>query len=309
NGGSTALSVYCNMSDQGGGWTLIGRGRYDWLWNESGMSTTTVHQNVGTTSAFAPAYYSSATVNQILEYKPVNQLTDGILLRRAADASGASWQFYKWFLTSQASWSWLFSNSYATSKVYVNGTQYGVGNTSDYSYTGNDGSRIFTWNWSGHCSVYGFSYGQSISAGANNATSYLWQCAGELHAIPYTEVYVRQNNDVGNSAVREWVSVATTTTYAVAVATCTGRGKKLCTRAQYCPYGNAGWELPWGGSRGASDQWAPVSEPVNDWVQVGVSTWPTCQLHSEVAGQIYGLPGWGTSAASNAFRTSIMCCE
>ncbi|MCX6106124.1 MAG: fibrinogen-like YCDxxxxGGGW domain-containing protein, partial [Proteobacteria bacterium] len=47
NGGSTALSVYCNMSDQGGGWTLIGRGRYDWLWNESGMSTTTVHQNVG----------------------------------------------------------------------------------------------------------------------------------------------------------------------------------------------------------------------------------------------------------------------
>jgi hypothetical protein len=313
NGGSTALSVYCNMSDQGGGWTLIGRGRNNWAWTDAGTNTGSVHLNVGTTSAFTPAYYSAATVNQILEYRSVKDLKDGILLRRSKNTTGTSWQYYKWFLTSQTSWTWVFDASYPTQKAFIDGTQYPAWNTQDACCTEypNGFERIFTWAWGGHCYQKGFSFGVAINTGANNATNYLWQCSTEAHAIPYTEVYVRQNNDVGNEAVREWVAVAQTTTYAGAVSICAGRGKKLCTRAQYCPYGSAGWELPWGGSRGASDQWAPVSEPVNDWVQVGASFWPTCQLHSELQGQIYGMPGgWASDGATaHGFRNYIMCCE
>ena len=55
----------------------------------------------------------------------------------------------------------------------------------------NDFSRIFTWSWGGHGGLQGFSYGLSVTNGANNGTSYLWEANDENHPLPYTEVYIR----------------------------------------------------------------------------------------------------------------------
>ncbi|MCP4847264.1 MAG: LamG domain-containing protein, partial [Verrucomicrobiaceae bacterium] len=55
---------------------------------------------------------------------------------------------------------------------------------------GNDGDRIFTWNWPNHGKM-GFSMGSNVNQGANNATSYHWENGNENHAIPYTEIYIR----------------------------------------------------------------------------------------------------------------------
>ena len=64
-------------------------------------------------------------------------------------------------------------------------------NTRDSLLGGNDGDRIFTWHWASH-GTKGFSYGNDVTNGANNDTSFLWESVhAEDHAIPYTELYIR----------------------------------------------------------------------------------------------------------------------
>lgn len=307
-GGKSSQSVYCNMTDQGGGWTLIGRGREGWAWSDAGMNTGNVHLNVGTTSAFTPSYYSQQTVNEILGYKPPKDLKNGVFLKRAANTSGTAWQYYRWFFTDRSTWSWIFTNQFGLTKTYINGIQYSGGDTIDYSFTGNDASRIFTWAWGGHANVMGFSYGLNVSGGSTASTNYFWQAGSEAHSIPYTEVYVKPDEEIGNQVNRQWFSVPQSTTYAGAAAICANNGKKLCTRDQYCPNGSAGLDTPWGGSPASGDQWAAIADLTNDWVAVG-SAWPSCQRHTEISGQIYGVPTWSTDASSYGFRNYVLCCD
>ena len=79
--------------------------------------------------------------------------------------------------------------------VETNGVQGGqlgsrIVNTRDGELGGNDGDRIFTWNWANH-GVSGFSFGSLVGNGSNNATSFLWENTDENHAIPYAEIYIR----------------------------------------------------------------------------------------------------------------------
>ena len=64
-------------------------------------------------------------------------------------------------------------------------------NTRDCSIGGNDADRIFTWAWSGHNNVRGFSYGSDANTGSQDSNDFLWEYGDENHAIPYTEVYIR----------------------------------------------------------------------------------------------------------------------
>jgi hypothetical protein len=187
-----AFPIYCDMTTSAGGWALIGRGREGWAWSNSGLRESLTHQNIGTTSAFTPAYYSNTKVTALLNGLDVNSLVDGVRLKRAITTDGSSYQDYRWFFTSQITWSWLFDTSLSIFKFSLNGTDFCGGNTRDNQCAGNNDRRVFTWAWGNHASKRGFAYGATVNIGTNSLTNFLWENGSENHSIPYTEVYIRE---------------------------------------------------------------------------------------------------------------------
>ncbi len=174
------------MTYDGGGWTLIGRGREGWDWNNAGKNIFLVSVGVGRSAAFRPAYYSSVTIDKIID-KSVSDLKDGIRIKRAADNLGNSYQEMRWYLSNQNRWNWMFNSSIHISNYIINNTSMGSCNTNDCNRRYNNQYRTFTWAWDGHNYKKGFSYGHTV----HGSNGFLWEYGGEGHAIPYTEVYVR----------------------------------------------------------------------------------------------------------------------
>jgi len=195
------------------GWLLLGRGRQGWEFDADGQGAIgDVYQNLGTPAAFAPKAYSNTLINDLITDAGTNMTGVEVRLRRAANPYGSEYQEVRWrdFTGNGGAWTWDFDgplpsgpSPYGVTVERVNdptglpgatvGTNTG-GNTRDFLPTGNDGDRVFTWPWSGHGSQQGFSYGSSVTDGANTAASFLWESGNENHAIPYTEVYVRVEN-------------------------------------------------------------------------------------------------------------------
>ena len=192
------------MQTDGGGWTLIGRGRQGWVWSESGQNTSTVSSdiyNVYGGTLFTPAFYPSTTVDQILRNTAINTLPDGIRIQRAADINGSTWQEVRMLPSSQTNWTWIFSNATATdqwwgtgislSSIFYNGQIATGANTHDFTGPYGDTTRLFTWPWNGHNSQRGFAYGGLVTYGGSGTYDYLWEYLDQNHPIPYTQVFVR----------------------------------------------------------------------------------------------------------------------
>ncbi|MEO6501468.1 MAG: fibrinogen-like YCDxxxxGGGW domain-containing protein, partial [Jatrophihabitantaceae bacterium] len=184
---------YCDMTTDGGGWVLVGRGREGWTWSHGGQgSVATLRNTPSGTGAFAPATLPAATVQGLLGGGRVDALPDGIRVRRAANTTGTSYQEMQIATSNRASWTWAIGGGVLFSSMKINGANYSGGNTQSWASTSKEQGllRLTTNENSTHNYKMGWSFGNTI-VGQNNATSYLWQYASEKSALPFTQVFLR----------------------------------------------------------------------------------------------------------------------
>jgi len=183
---------WCDMTTDGGGWVLVGRGRQGWSWTHNGQGQASAVRTTATgPAAFAPAALPAATIDGLLGGARVDALSDGIRVVRAKDAAGATWQELRLRTTNRANWSWSFGGGLLVSQVVADGVPYAGGSTQSWTTSNNQQYlRITTTDQAVHNYQRGFAYGTQI-AGANDATSYLWQYSTEKMAIPFSQIFVR----------------------------------------------------------------------------------------------------------------------
>ncbi len=193
---------HCDMTTDGGGWVLVGRGREGWTFRDYGQSTPqNIRSNVSGPAAFSPAALSTETVDALLDGGDVAALVDGVRVRRAANTAGTAWQELRWNFLDLTSWSWAVGGGHRLSGFSINGAVGSGSNTKDSKISmpgevgaGNrsatNASAWFTYAWASHGGLAGFSYSGTVD-GIKNATSHLWVNGSERHAIPFTQVYIR----------------------------------------------------------------------------------------------------------------------
>lgn len=190
---------YCDQTTDGGGWVLIGSGRDGWDRYEAGQGSLDDLLDGGRTTAdFRAVQLPTATVDALLNAKPVSDLQDGLRVVRAANPEGTAWQDLRVSPGGMGSWEWSLDSyrSYkATSATYDTtegdlapgllttswwgGTQIrSQASVINTAIRKNDGYRL------------GYGYSNDIAGGSTSATSY-WRSANGVAPLPFTEIYLR----------------------------------------------------------------------------------------------------------------------
>ncbi|MCU1369557.1 MAG: hypothetical protein JWO77_751, partial [Ilumatobacteraceae bacterium] len=193
----------CDMTTDGGGWVLVGRGRQGWTWSPNGQGgATAVRSAISGSAAFAPAALDNATIAGLINHTSPAALGDGIRVERTTNTAGTSWQQIRMF-PRFSTWSWKWDGAQILNRIVIDGVSYSGSNTRDTfekaiagqttnQLAGQQGTkRLFTWDWEKNDGLMGFSFGRGAPAGSTSATSNLWQRSSSSYSIPFTRVWLR----------------------------------------------------------------------------------------------------------------------
>jgi len=173
-------------------WALVGVGREGFNFTDSGNGT--LSDIVSFRDGNTPYWMSSLFVRTIMDSVYWQESSDGVMVQRfnVNDA----WRYRLTSTSVQFNWSLFLQrpNSYsAVVQRYSDVEWWTEGLTvyqsnpitswTDISFDGNNETRCFTWQWSGHNNARGFSAGSTVTDG--------YQYATERHAIQRVNVYAR----------------------------------------------------------------------------------------------------------------------
>lgn len=187
------LRVRCDMTTDGGGWVLVGRGRDGWSngGDAKGLPTQ-VSETVWGTGAYSARQLSGEAVDGLLDGGRVDSLAEGIRVRRATDTTGTSTQELRLRLKNRGRWSWALDAGHPLAAYSVDGTTTTKAQTTANATLSTGSQQLVTALVEQNGFRRGLNYGASGPAGTSDASSALFSTAtGGRYASPMAQVWIR----------------------------------------------------------------------------------------------------------------------
>ena len=196
---------FCDQTTDGGGWVLIGRGREGWeTWAQGQGNQSKLATRPRTAGDFGVLQASHETVNGLLGGTAVSDLNDGIMVQRAYNPRGTSYQTVRMRFPKMRDFIWPFKSAHPVSvkfghESWLNGgiVWSGFGSNTAWGYVNltATGQNKYT---------MGFGYGPLAQSwyDTSSPTSFFHRNGTIIN--PYAEVYIRpqiSSDDPGFAAI------------------------------------------------------------------------------------------------------------